>query len=70
MSRLNCSIEELANTINEYFRAGGEENIGQRLGQYIWNRHGVADKSFPELFYTRIKAEAIALAYKEIGIDV
>ncbi len=70
MSRLNCTIEELGNTINAYFKVGGRKGTNQRLGQYIWNFHGVADKSFPELFYTESNATAISLAYSELGIDV
>lgn len=67
MSRLNCDLETLEATKLEYFRNGGREGTHQRLGQYIWNRHGADGKSFSELFYAENPRQAIELAYAEIG---
>jgi hypothetical protein len=69
MDRLNCNIETLSATINEYFKVGARKGTHLRLGQFIWNRHGNPDKSWPELFYTESDSAAISLAYAELGAE-
>lgn len=46
--------------------SGQQDAKSQRLGQYIWNKHGRELESWPELFYCEDATKAYVMAMLEV----
>lgn len=71
MKRLNGTIHEYYAHELSWMRMGPVDEYGRRkglrMGQYIWNMMGKLDASWPELFYSKSKAEVSRLVHDEFG---
>lgn len=65
--RLNITYEGLRQS---YLLWSSDSSLRSelRFGQYIWNKFGIKDQSWPFLFYLTDNGEAYNLAYQQCGL--
>ena len=63
--KLDADFATVSRSAVDWFQSGALDAYGRRnglrYGQYIWNRHGLPNETWPELFYAEHYAVVAAI---------